>query len=509
MFIPYGFVKIQKLPLDLWQELKGADTEESFVDFILENKDILFEYIGSKDQKKLQGGEKVSWSTLRYLYGVVSSYILRGGGSKLTTWSLWSYSDDEVFEFLDLPSMPKQELDIEGRAKFKLDSKVLLIGGKYYQALKKASTLIHDSVISNIYDYLGDKPLSFEEGDRLIKENTKGKKIKIHPNLKMCGKVDFVIEFDQGDDPIFVPIDVNDLHGGLCWIDQFRQYYSRFTDSLIKVDKQILDYFVQGFISYFQEQTGELPKKILVCLDDLARWNQDNGLNYVEIKKRAQTTLKDMGYQAEVGLSYLNNLQNSIEKYKKSGTVTINLIDENTGEMTKELMKNPDLVVRIYRRPFNKKTNSFFTLRRCCKDRLPFVVFDPEEIRPAYYKENVHLILGNHNLRQRLDSRILMPDMIGSYDISDSDLPNKIISDVLKSGNTDFVLKLNEKTPYTQISAHFFCASNGLHKLFLQDVLKKIKEEVKDIQHVVVEPHYGQSFGGGKLEIRTVNVKSD
>ena len=511
LFIPYGFVKIQKLPFDLWKKIRNINTKDDFISFLKENKDLISEFIGTKDRNNIFNKNTLNWSSIKYIYGILSSKILRGGGSNLTSWGLWCYTEGDVLEFQRINKSEKRILVIQNRIKFTLSPYILLIGGKYYKQLKESSQLIHHSIAGNTESIIeSNKNANLYGIDKVIKEQSNNNRIKVFSNYKICGKVDYIVHINKNNELKFVPIDVNDLHGGLCWIDLFRRYYEQYFGEIKKEDHEILYYFVSSFISYYESVKGKPPGNILICLDDLERWNQDNGLNYIKIKEFTQEILKEREVDANISISYLENYKGCLANYKRNHKIEIQTIDEDDGSLSENFTDKIDLVVRIYRRLYDTKNNKFYTTREFLGKNPPFVIYDPEELRPAYYKENVHKIFQNIYLRDRLKDLVLLPDLIGVYSLKQKDLTNKIFHDVFEKGYDDFVIKLNEKTPYTNISAFFFSAKNDLHKLFLADTIQKLRDNVKDINNIIVEPLYGSGFldDNLKIEIRTVNVQN-
>ena len=213
-----------------------------------------------------------------------------------------------------------------------------------------------------------------------------------------------------------------------------------------------------------------------------------------------------MGVGCSIGLSYMSNYKDSLYKYAETGNIEIPLINEESGILTDNIMCNIDIVVRIYRKLQDKADNTIYTTRQILKKPLPFLIYDREEIRPAYYKDNVHAAINNIKTELN-EGLVVLPKLIGAYSIDESNLANRIISDVLKAGYNEFVVKLNEKTPYTDISTLFFCAENELHKRILKDNIANMQEKILDVRYIIVEPLYGSGFiEGKKIEIRTVNI---
>lgn len=507
-FIPYGFVKIQNTPFSLWNDLKIIEEKDEFANFFNHNKHLICEYIGKRDAKKLLEQHNLTWSSIIYLYGLISSKILRGGGSNLTTWSFWCYGGaDDIFELRKIIDQ-EQTLNLQNRVSFKLSPYVLYIGGKYYKNLKHASESIHGFVAENAEEYiLNDPKIDLDEMDKLIKIQNNAKFLSGDSKLKICGKVDFTVS-KKLDDYFFYPIDVNDLHGGLFWIDEFSRFYRKYSKKIIKPQNSILYYFANSFIDYFKYTTGKYPINILICLDDFERWNQDNGLNYIMIKNEALRILKVNNIKANIFFSYLEDYQKCMVNFKDNHKIKIRVLNEDDGSQSNEYQEKIDMVVRIYRK-FYDTTNKYTTTRNFLGDMPPFIIYDPEEIRPAYYKENVHKIFRNIFLRETLDDSIILPSIIGEYNLRENSLSAKIFNDVRNSGNNDFVFKLNEKTQYTGLSAHFFSANNKLHEVFLQKLIDKMAKNIKDIDTVIVEPHYGAGLfeQNKKIEIRTINVQ--
>ena len=167
IFIPYGFVKIQKLPISLWDELKIVENESDFITYLNNHWDTLELLICSKDTYGVRVKSHLNWSSIKHIYGILTSKILRGGGSKLTSWSLWCYTEENTIKFDKLDNTDCLPLKLPNRIDFKLSPIILRIGGDYFSQLKESSTLIHNSVLANIDDLIQRYDLTSLERNRL------------------------------------------------------------------------------------------------------------------------------------------------------------------------------------------------------------------------------------------------------------------------------------------------------------------------------------------------------
>ncbi|HDK42054.1 MAG TPA: hypothetical protein ENG87_01640 [Candidatus Pacearchaeota archaeon] len=508
-FVPYGFVKLQKLPIYMWSELKDAVDEKEFIHYLVNNWDSVEMLLGSKDKYGIINKRHLNWASIRHIYGILTSKILRGGGSKLTTWSLWCKSNENGIKFKKIEGYKHLQLNIPNRTSFELSNQALFIGGDYYEQLKQSSVLIHNAVALNIKELTG----SMENASLCDIDSALKRKLKSNPTItgcdasKLCGKVDYLLENIDGNVNL-IPIDVNDLHGGLHWVDLFRDEYEKHFGSIVKMDCSIIENFCNSFIGHYHDKKGRLPERIVLCLDDYDRWSQDNGMNYIEMKNVAINLLNNQGIDASISLSYMSNYKESLTHYLGTNEIRIQVIHEDTGVIADKYMDDYQLVVRIYRKIQDVSSNEIFTTREILSGSPPFIIYDDEEIRPAYFKDNVHSVLGV--LKDSIESNIIkMPSIIGVYNVSDINITERIIQDVITKGYNDFVLKLNEKTPYSDISALFFSAKNPLHRRILQDNIATIRTKIADVKQVIVEPLYGgKSSYHNKIEIRTINIAS-
>lgn len=508
-FVPYGFAKFQKLPIYMWSELKDATDEQQFIDYLLNNWSSVEILLGSKDKYAIKNKCHLNWGSIKYIYGLLSSRILRGGGSKLTTWSLWSRSNENGIQFKSIEDCNELQLNIANRTRFQLSPQALFIGGDHYKELKQSSVLIHNAIVSNIKEITSTaEGISLSGIDSALKQKLAHNPIITSTDAnKLCGKVDYLIE-NIDDNLKLIPIDVNDLHGGLYWVDLFRNEYEKYFGSIIKMDCSIVEKFCNSFFGYFYEKKGYFPKRIVLCLDDYDRWSQDNGMNYIQMKKIAVKLLRKLGIDAKVSLSYMVNYKESLNHYLDTNIIKIQVLNESSGVVSDKYLKNYELVVRIYRKLQDISSNKVFTTREILNSSPPFVIYDEEEIRPAYYKDNVHSVLSI--LRKSIESNIIkLPSIIGVYNIDDFNVTDRIIKDVIARGYNDFVLKLNEKTPFSDISALFYSANNPLHIKILHDNIASLRIKIADVRQVIVEPLYSEkSSYQNKIEIRTLNINS-
>lgn len=507
MFVPYGFVKIQKLPIGIWSQLKYIDTEKDFIRYLNDNWTLIESIIGNKDKHGIRNKKHLNWSSIKYIYGILTSRALRGGGSKLTSWSLWCYSEENGINIRKICNNKDTSIVIPNRAKFYLSSNMLSIGGEHYKQLRRSSSYISQYVFS-VANQVGQRCLgsSLERIDsELKKELAIGNNAIIENESKLCGKVDYLLSGDKEKQEL-IPIDVNDLHGGLYWIDLFRDHYHQRVGQIIQLKKSIIEYFCVSFIDYFKTKRGCYPKSILICIDDYERWAQDNGLNYIEIKEVATEILSALGVSSTVEISYMESYKAGLLDYIETGDIQFQIVDYRNGKLSENKTKSVDLIVRIYRKIQNITENTISTSCQILGRPLPFVIYDSEEIRPGYYKDNVHAALNN--IKSEIETEIIrFPKLIGVYDIDENDIEENIIKDVTESGYEEFVVKLNEKTPFTDISAQFYCASNNMHKKILKDTLAALRKKVVDVRAVIVEPLYpGDKGYKKKIELRTVNV---
>lgn len=118
LVVPYGLGKVQRLPYALWRELREVSSQREFVVFLQAREPVLRDLV----ERRLSVGKAEALfgsgcigkrQEAYYLAEVLKSAILRGGGSSLIGWALWSANGVPEARFEKLPC-EDAALDIAG-----------------------------------------------------------------------------------------------------------------------------------------------------------------------------------------------------------------------------------------------------------------------------------------------------------------------------------------------------------------------------------------------------------
>jgi hypothetical protein len=176
---------------------------------------------------------------------------------------------------------------------------------------------------------------------------------------KLVTKVDFGFMRDDADVLKPVVIDVNDLHGGLQWIDDFRQYYKNISDDalLTSPEHSIIDRFVHEYIAAYRELRGQLPERVLIVLSHPGRWKSDNGYNYKCIAKECARQLIIAGCEAEVRITYLEQYIEGLKSMER-GKPIFRLLDDAGRSATIEKYQPTREMAHLLRLKFSSAGSS-------------------------------------------------------------------------------------------------------------------------------------------------------
>lgn len=116
--VPHGLGKVQRMPYALWEELREVSSQSEFVRFLQAKEPILRGFVAKrlsdgKAEALFSNGRIEKRQEAYYLAEVLKSAILRGGGSSLIGWALWSANGVPETRFEKLPC-GEAALDIAG-----------------------------------------------------------------------------------------------------------------------------------------------------------------------------------------------------------------------------------------------------------------------------------------------------------------------------------------------------------------------------------------------------------
>jgi hypothetical protein len=324
---------------------------------------------------------------------------------------------------------------------------------------------------------------------------------------KLVTKVDFTFTGEQLDHS-FLPIviDVNDLHGGLQWIDDFREYYSaRSNDRLLDApDDLIVTRFVREYVSAYISIHSRPPTTVLICLSDRNRWESDNGYSYKCIAAEFSRQLRAHGAGPKVGITFMESY---IEALRRSdGRIPEFKLLDDDGQLTESTLSNIDLVVRNYRKiPRSEDPGRFTFSEELINGQLSelFTILEDERLRVVFDKRYIRVLADDN----RLPAYVVIPARIGTYILAQSAeyLTSKIARDATAAGVSDIVVKLADKTTANTVTASFFDINNPRHLDMLEKELGQIRQKVNDVNHLVVDALVGGPvIDDRKIEVRTL-----
>lgn len=526
----YGMGKIQRLPSSLWPVLRLITRENDLRCLLLDEWNTVGKLVGSTESARILQSKRLSPSSFYHTYGILSSAILRAGGSGTTRW--FGYDVRPTLE----PDI--EAVVVSGReegtlylphceTRFAMAPFYVALGTTLFDAMEGHAISITrllcrllplarmcaarhtdhssalDDLLEHYQEYTSDLP---------------GLVAPPAPLPKICTKVDFTFETVQGR-IVPVVVDINDLHGGLQWIDDFERYYAELDTSYGSLrDKHrlggIVARFVHGYLAAYRETRGHCPKTVVICLDDKERWDADSGRNYEAMADEFATQTEALGFRATVGLTYAVEYARSLEVLRSTGVRRLRLIDED-GLLTDMFLNDFDLVVRIYRgvpaTGFDE-TLAFTSSLLDERTSRRFLILEDERLRLLFNKAVTQLILEDGVARHDLADSLIIPRRVGFYRLSAGAkiTCDAILADARTKGIADIVVKLSDKSRHMATTAFFLNVENERHQAILERTVGQIICIAPDVRHLVVEALVGGPvLGGRKIEIRTLVLRDD
>jgi len=515
----YGMGKIQKLPYNLWNELKNIDSDNELVEFINLNWNLLKPFISGNDRDNILKRNRISISSFKHIYGIISSAILRAGGSQIADWLLYIRDENQKENLRNVYVSDKSNTNLNipnVKRPFHMAPFYLKMNNFLFKTISDNSIKIN-SILCNNYEFIKRSHGKCDDYNELLnllinEFSIERKKEISHKGIsKLVTKVDFILD-KKGEDIIPIVVDINDLHGGLQWIDDFREhYYNLSQDELLKKDKNnILRSFVERYIYAYKKSKNKLPKKILICLSGKERWNSDDGYNYKVMSQEFIRQIKETGENCEVALTYMEQYVEALYRLKTSGKLKVRTLNE-FGEVKDNYFENFDMVVRSYRKIISCDSQSEFIFSDSVLEKNIeeyFSILEDERLRILFDKRFTQNALSKIEKNKILSGCVAVPKSVGCYSLLNytaKQVCENIISDAYKSNVKEIAIKLVEKTPYMNTSAYFFNINNNRHIELIETTLNKIKKNVLDIEYVTVDAMVGSGIiNDRKIELRTL-----
>lgn len=518
----YGMGKIQRLPFSLWRDLAKIQTEAEMADFIGQHINLLPSGIGDAGLRKAIRLRRMPASLFSHLYHRLSSGIHRAGGSQAMDWTsyvldasketaitkteVWTGDADHELRISDcLRSFPMAPffLRIGGGLSDSIVSSAIsvvdLLGAEFY---RHSAMFHHLQDFEELFDAAANNHARL--GSSFWQTETRS-----HP-AKLCTKVDytFSIQSNASGSGQLVPIviDINDLHGGLQWIDDFREHYRNLcNDTLLAAPAQsIVTTFVGEYVSAYSNLHSQPPKRVLICLSEKARWDADNGHNYKCIAAEFHRQINSLGVTATVGMTYMSEYIRALRD--SDGTPPVFRLIDSRGLLSDLTLTEIDLVVRNYRKIPQQNGESGYTFS---DQLLPatssniFTILEDERLRVVFDKRFIRTIAD----AGELPGHVVIPARVGTYRLHTpvDDLTGTIIAHAAAQGISEIVIKLADKSVSDQVSALFYDLRNSRHVDLLEKALLHMQLKVADVDHLVVDAMIGDPVvDDRKVEVRTL-----
>lgn len=512
----YGMGKIQKLPYSFWNELKWVKSDYEMASFCLKKWDFIKSFLGSADSNNILKRNKITPASFKYIYGIISSAILRAGGSNTMDWLYFATNNSQKEDvYFHKVAIDKRNLvfnlpDLERG--FQLSDVYLSLGKSFSENIRQTALLINEILCQpylnsldingyETYEQLYHKLISVIDIDK--------KSLCTNRIGKLVTKVDFVLEkFGEKTIPVFV--DANDLHGGLQWINDFNYVYQKYSNDQLLLDNNdsIVEKFVETYLNAFYTVKGVYPKKVLICLNDEKRWNQDNGYNYKCIKNAFSYALSQHYKDYDVEITYMKYYLESINYLNETSNLRTRVIDNNGRIKLDYYFYDYELVVRNYMKLTNDpQEGGFFFTDQIIKDEFKnkFLILEEERTRLLYDKRYVLTSINNRRNKNVLDDICVTPRLIGIYSLKQTPdvICNQIVEDAFRNNISEIVLKFSDKSIIIDTTAYFFNLKNEKHYELLFYTITKLKENLKDVEHITVESLIGRDYyNDRKVELR-------
>jgi hypothetical protein len=515
----HGLGKIQKLPYSYWKDLKSITEDSEMVDFCRERWEYIKPFLGSVDYNKIINRNRINPSSFKFIYGILSSAILRAGGSNTMDW-LYYTTDRSQKNDIAIQKVEASKDDLVFNPPnldrgFHLSDVYLRLGHSYSDTIRNTAVTINEILCHNYPDvlHLSRDTDSYNQlcNDFIATykpcyKNVLKEKKQIS---KLVTKIDFLLE-KVGDNTIPIFIDASDLHGGLQMINDFNAVYQRFFDDQVlkENNESIVESFVDAYLSAFHAIKGCYPRKILICLNDEKRWNQDNGYNYTSIKEMFKRAISRYHRDCAVEITYMKQYIDSLIHFNQTGQLKVMVLNRS-GSLRSDYFEDFELVVRNYMKLTfeQEKQDYFFSERLLTSDfKRKFIILEDERTRMFFDKRYVLCALGHAKDTNLLRNVCIIPKNLGYYSlkkIPPETICSKIIESAHENGIDEIVLKISDKSIFVDTTAYFFNLNNRKHHELLLYTVVKLANSVKDVEFISVEALMGQAFyNDRRVELR-------
>ncbi len=148
--VPFGLGKVQRLPYQLWDELRECSGRGELIEFIQSNEAVLSDLLSDrlsqgKVERLFRAGSIDKRQEAYYVAEVIKSAILRGGGSSIMSWALWNSNRGSEPEFKRIP-YDGLVLKIAGIDVKVPVSYVIALDNNLIERIGKATVMIHDAL---------------------------------------------------------------------------------------------------------------------------------------------------------------------------------------------------------------------------------------------------------------------------------------------------------------------------------------------------------------------------
>ncbi|MBI2581077.1 hypothetical protein HYV85_04725 [Candidatus Woesearchaeota archaeon] len=233
LVVPHGLGKVQRMPYALWGELREISSQDELVEFMQANEPMLGGFVAKrlsagKAEALFSSGRIEKRQEAYYLAEVLKSVILRGGGSSLIGWALWSANGVPETRFERLPC-GEAALNIAG---------------------------IHVNV-----------PVSYSiKVDECIMSRLEAATLMLHTILsagqvKLLTRADYVFERDSVGNIVPCLVDVGESNLSFALSDALFDVFQKFAPAKMPA---LLSHYLEGALKAY----GRPPKSAAVIAED-------------------------------------------------------------------------------------------------------------------------------------------------------------------------------------------------------------------------------------------------
>lgn len=336
--LPFGLGKVQRMPYDLWKELREVSSQSELVRFVQANEPTLRGFVANRlsDSKAaaiFRGGRIEKRQEAYYLTEVLKSAILRGGGSSIMGWALWSANGVSETKFERLPR-EEAALDIAGMHVNVPVSYAIKIDKSVMSGLEAATLTLHRALSAG--------------------------------KCKILTRADYILERDSAGGIVPCLVDVGESNLSFALTEALFGAFPKFVPNITHV--------VGLYIEAALKAYGRTLKSAAVIAED-------------------ETMLTNMPYEFAA-------LSIALAQRTQSGSSTSPVQVTHLGALARTDSFNSDFVLRCFRSKTAAETFKEFLTRR--GNAVPFVVdslefvsaYDKSRVRKTV-EQNKPMIAGS------------------------------------------------------------------------------------------------------------------